>query len=104
MRLTRAFPLHDLNADACTVGVDAFLEGHRVFGRRTSAGWSEYAVQMQALHNAYPVNSESERSARALYLQNLEAVIQRGLKGIGNVSEVAYFVEALAGPRMVLAQ
>jgi glycosyltransferase involved in cell wall biosynthesis len=104
MRLTRAFPLHDLKAQACTVGVDAFLEGHRVFGRRTSAGWSEYATQMRALHDAYPVNSESERSARALYLQNLEAVVQRGINGIGNVTEVAYFVEALAGPRIVLAQ
>ncbi|MGC2128765.1 MAG: glycosyltransferase [Candidatus Aquilonibacter sp.] len=104
MRLTRAFPLHDLNADACTIGVDAFLEGHRVFSRRTSAGWTEYAQQLQALYNAYPVTSESESSARTAYQQSLEGVIRRGVNGIGNVSEVAYFVEALAGPRMVLAQ
>jgi hypothetical protein len=59
---------------------------------------------MQALYNAYPVSSEGEVSARTAYQQGLEAVVRRGMNGIGNVSEVAYFVDALAGPRIVLAQ
>lgn len=101
IRLNRSYPFKRLDGPACVLCFDVKLDGHQVYGRRTSAQWSEFATRLQDVYNAYPPRNDRERQLRAGYAAGLQGVIQRGVNGLGNPDEVANFVLALAGPAVL---
>ncbi len=98
IRLGLRFPIVRLDEPACVLCFDATLQRQAVYGRKSSAEWSEFASRVQDVYNGYPPESEAERLAREAYLRELQPVIQSGVNGAGNVGAIVAFVRALAGP------
>ncbi len=97
IRLTYGYPLSAIGVDGCTIGLDRSLSGQYVFGRRTSSEWTAYASAVQQIYQWYPARDAGETAARSAFLQSLQGIVQRGLNGIGNPSEVIEFARSLAG-------
>jgi glycosyltransferase involved in cell wall biosynthesis len=101
IRMNRAYTFKEIDAMACETCVDVTLRGHQVFGRRTSAEWTEFSTRLPDVYGGYPPRTDFERLSREAYARGLQEVIQRGVNGAGNPLEVARFVEGLAGPHVV---
>jgi glycosyltransferase involved in cell wall biosynthesis len=100
IRMNRAFAIKDLGVPACESRIEVSLRGHQVFGRRTSAEWTEFLGRLQDVYTAYPPRTDFERLSREAYAAGLQAVIQRGVNGAGDAAEVVAFADAIAGPRV----
>jgi O-antigen biosynthesis protein len=97
LRLSRKFPLRLLDVPAATLCIEVSMNGHHLYGRRTSGEWTEFVAKLQDVYAGYPPPSEAERAARAAYTGSLQELVGRGLRGIGNPDEVAAFAMGLAG-------
>lgn len=97
IRLGRSFGVRVIDVDAAIVVLEAPMKRHHVFGRRSSAHWSDYATRLQNLYGAYPARSAEEERRRAAHQGSLQATVNRGVASAGNPAEIVVFAQALAG-------
>jgi len=86
-----------IDVAGCTVGIEAKMQRHHLFGRRTSAHWSEYAQRLQDVYTAYPSRTPDENVRRGAFSAGLQANVNRGVQAAGDPSAVLAFAQALAG-------
>lgn len=98
IRATRSFGITELAADACTIGIEAPMVRHHVFGRRSTQHWVEYAQRLQEIYSAYPPRTPEEASLRQAYAGSLQSAINAGIGSAGDPPRVLAFAQALAGP------
>jgi O-antigen biosynthesis protein len=98
LRLNRVVAISRLDAAACVLCFDHQLRGHQLFGRRTSAEWTEFVSRLQDVYGGYAPRDDSERLGRDAYIRSLQPVIQAGVNSRGNPAGITAFVAALAGP------
>jgi len=70
---------------------------HHVYGRRSSAHWSEYAQRLQDVYNAYPPRTVEEAGRREAFSGALQETVNRGVRAAGQPADVLAFAQALAG-------
>lgn len=97
IRLNKQYAFTPLETPACVLCAELLLPGGQLFGRRTSAQWSEFATRVQDVYNGHPARSPAENQQRAAYAASLQQVIQRGMNGLGNPIEIVAFVLGLCG-------
>ncbi|HEY8321255.1 MAG TPA: glycosyltransferase [Candidatus Baltobacteraceae bacterium] len=97
IRLARGRRVRELEVAGCTVCVDAPMVRHHLYGRRSSAHWSEYAQRLQDVYNAYPPRTADEGLRREAFSGALQEHVNRGVRAAGLPAEVLVFAQALAG-------
>lgn|GEM_PF-3398028 len=97
IRLARGRRIRELDVAGCTVCVEAPMVRHHVYGRRSSAHWSEYAQRLQDVYNAYPPRTVEEAGRREAFSGALQETVNRGVRAAGQPADVLAFAQALAG-------
>lgn len=97
LRLSRAFAITPIDAPACILCLRSDLRGHHVFSRHTSEQWSEFAARVQDIYNAFPAIGQAELHERERYAQQLQTIVQAGVRSAGESNHIMSFIEALGG-------
>ena len=99
IRLGRAYRFVPLDVPAVVLCVDVMLREAQVFGRRSSAEWSEFVARLQDIYRGHAPANEADARAREVYAAGLQTIIQVGVNGGGHVGKLLEYARALAGPR-----
>jgi glycosyltransferase involved in cell wall biosynthesis len=97
IRLGGSFAVVPLDVAGVDVDIEAAMLRHHLFGRRSSAHWSEYAQRLQDIYNAYPARTPAESARREAFAGGLQAIVNRGVASAGDPAGVLAFAQALAG-------